>query len=134
MDKSKLKTKRRSRRRASAVPHEDVDAAERGNGLPDDRLEIARIRDVTAHGERTDPIRFALQHVTPPREHGHVRAFARQSLGRREAETGRCTAHDRSAASETEIHGYEVSKPTTSRTAPADSFSIACSSSFRSSS
>ena len=37
-------------------------------------------------------------------------------------------------AFETEIHGYEVSRPTTSRTAPADSFSIACSSVFRSSS
>ncbi len=113
----------RPRRWTAAVPDEDVDAPERLYRLPHDGLEIARVRDVAAHGESADSVGLALEHVASPREHGHVCAFGTQRLGRRQAEPGRCAADDRGPAFETEIHGYESSRPTTSRTAPADSFS-----------
>ena len=80
---------RRPGRRAAAVPDEDVDAAERLHRLLDDGLEVARVRDVAAYGERADAVGLALEDVATPREHRHVRALGRERLRRREPEAGR---------------------------------------------
>ena len=56
----------------------------------DDGLEVARVRDVTAYGERADAVGLALEHVASPREHGHVRAFGRERLRRRQPKAGGC--------------------------------------------
>ena len=120
--------------RAARVPDEDVDAAERLQRALDHGAERARVGDVAAHGERPDAIGLALQHLSPAREHRHVRAFPGERLGRREPKPGRRSADDRGAALEPEVHRYVFKTPTTSRTASADSFSIVCSSSVSSSS
>src|SRR5437773_915853 len=57
-----------ARRRATGVPDEDVQAAERLERLRDGALEIARERHVAADGERADPVRLALEHVAPAGE------------------------------------------------------------------
>ena len=61
-------------------------------------VEIARVRDVTAYGERADAVRLALEHLAAPREHGHVCAFAGERFRRRQPKAGGCAADDRGAA------------------------------------
>jgi hypothetical protein len=85
-------------RRTTRVPDEDVEASERLERLCDRALEVLRERDVATHGERADPVGFALEHVAPPSEHRHVCTFARERLGSCEAQAGRCAAHERRAA------------------------------------
>src|SRR5205814_6152303 len=59
----------RSRRRAAAVPDEDVEPAERFDGALDDGAQVAGVGHVAAHRERADAVRLALEHFAPAREH-----------------------------------------------------------------
>ena len=51
----------------------------------DEPLEIGRVRDVAADGERADPLGLALEHVAAAGEHRDVRALVGERLGDREA-------------------------------------------------
>jgi len=53
----------RARRRAAAVEDEDVETAERGHGLLDERLEVLRIGQVTPDAECAQALRLALEQV-----------------------------------------------------------------------
>ena len=63
------------RGRPARVPDEDVDPAERLEGLCDEPLEVGDVRDVSANGERADAVGIALELFSAPCEHRHVGAF-----------------------------------------------------------
>ena len=77
---------------------------ERRARLVDEPLEIARARDVAAHGQPADPLGLALEHVAPPREHRDVRSLGGERLGGREPHPGGGAEDDRRTAFETEVH------------------------------
>ena len=81
-------------RRAAAVVDEDVDASERFDRLLDEALQVLRVRDVAANGERSEPLRLSLELVPAAREHGDVRALRAQRLGGRQAHPGGRAADD----------------------------------------
>ena len=81
--------------RAAAVVDEDVDPAEGLERPLHDALEVARIRQVAAHGEGADPLGLALEHVAAAGEHRHMRAFFGERFGDREPHPGRRAADDR---------------------------------------
>ena len=93
-----------ARRRATGVPDEDIQAAERLERLRDGALEIARERHVAADGERADPVRLALEHVAPAGEHRDVRALGRERLGGGEAQAGRGAADECRPAFQSQVH------------------------------
>ena len=88
----------RSGRGPARVPDDDVDTAERLQGRGDDPLEVLREADVPAHGERSDPVGLAFQHVAPAGEHRHVGALAGERFGACEPEARRGAADERRAA------------------------------------
>ncbi len=92
-------------RRATAVEDEDVDAAERLDGGRYEPLEIGGLGQVSLHGERADPRRFALDHVAATGEHRHVRPFGGERLGDRQAHALRGAQHDGAASLKSEVHG-----------------------------
>ncbi len=120
-------------RRSARVVHEHVDPAEGLDRLLDEPLQVGRVRDVAAHAERSEAVGLAVERLAAPREHRDVRSLSGKRLGDTEPDPFRCTADDRGAASEAEVHQV-VSTPTTSRTAAVDSSSQPRSSSVRSSS
>jgi Histidine kinase len=70
----------------------------------DEPLEVARVRDVTADGQRAEPLGLALERVAPAREHRDVRAFGGQRLGRSETEARRRAEDDCRTAFQSEVH------------------------------
>jgi hypothetical protein len=90
---------------ATRVPDDDVDAAERLDGLRDDTLEIADIRHVTPYPKRADPVCLPVELLAAAGEHGDVCAFVGEGFSRRQPETGRCAADDRGPAAKTKLHG-----------------------------
>ena len=71
----------------------------------DEPLEIGGVGQVSRHGERADPRRFALDHVAATGEHRHVRAFGGERLGDRQAHALRGAEHDGAASLKSEVHG-----------------------------
>src|SRR5204862_2360418 len=59
--------RRRARRRAAAVPDQDVQTAERLDRPLDDGTQVARVPDVASDCERTDAVGLALEHLPPAR-------------------------------------------------------------------
>ena len=68
-------------------------------------LEVLWERDVAADGERTDPVGLAFDHVAPPREHRHVRAFLGQRFSARERQPGGGAADEGGAPFQPKVHG-----------------------------
>src|SRR5207302_8265892 len=87
-------------RRAAAVVHEDVDAAEGFERALDEALEVTRVRQVAANGERAEALGLALEEVAAAGEHRDLRAFLGEGFGGRESHAGGCAADDRGAATE----------------------------------
>ena len=77
--------------------------AEGADGRLYEALQVLRDRQVALDGERSDPLRLALENLPPASEHGHVGALAGEGLGDRETHAGRCAADDRSPAGEPEL-------------------------------
>src|SRR5262249_46304114 len=75
-------------RRSAAVPHEDVEAAERSDGLLDSVLEIAWDCDIAADREPTDSLRLALEQVAPSPDERDVGSLGRKRLCGGKAESG----------------------------------------------
>ena len=97
LDGSRVEVDGRAPRRAAAVVHEDVDAAEGLERALDEALEVARVRQVAADGEGADPLGLALEDVAAAREHRDVRALVGERLRGCEAHPGRRAADDRRA-------------------------------------
>jgi len=81
-----------------------TDAAESLQCAVDQSLQVGGVRDVAAHRERSEPLRLALEQLTAPREHRHVRALGGQRLRDRQADPRRGPADDRRATAEPELH------------------------------
>jgi hypothetical protein len=63
----------------------------------DEPFQVGRVRDVSSHGKRAEPFGFQVENIPPAGEHGDVRAFARERLGRREPHARGGAADDRGA-------------------------------------
>ena len=100
---------RRARLGAAAVQDEHVEAAERAHRRLDEALEVLRDRQVALDGERAEPLRLALEHVSAPREHRDVRPFGGERLRGREAHARRGAADDCRAPGESQLHRRNAS-------------------------
>ena len=68
----------------AAVDDQDVEAAEGFERLVHEALQVAQVRQVSAHGEGAEPVGLALEHVATAGEHSHVCALRDQRLRDRE--------------------------------------------------
>jgi hypothetical protein len=92
----------------TGVVHEDVDIAELGDHLVDERLDAVAVADVTLGGvDRPavglDVVDDRLEAVTRPRTDGDVDAVVCEFLGDGLADSLRCTRHDRRLAVDVEL-------------------------------
>ena len=98
---------------------------ERSNRALDEAIEIGRVSDVAAYGERAQPFGLPLQDVAAAREHRDVRPLRNQRLGNGQADARRCATDDCRPAGETELHCYFAFRTlTTSATAAEEIFII----------
>src|SRR5205807_7463465 len=67
LDGCRVEVEGRAARRAAAVVHEDTDAAEGLECALDEALELARVRQLAADGERADPLGLPRENVAAAR-------------------------------------------------------------------